>query len=715
MSSNFEYIVYNNVKGSEEGADKLIDQAKSSYLSVLRSPKDTEDRKIKSILKEKIKESLELEKQFYNIIFKDDKENLAIANNFSYDGEKYTCPQNFENILLNKFYGSNSDPNDIDTLFGALHSVAFRDTFLSKAKVSLPSVIKMRFEKLVKTRPTINHENGIIDPGIDESEFLSIFRTIYENSDLIESYSESTFKKLYESYKKMVKSSYYDFSDPYFSSWISELTSAIISSGDPRMAEALALKALGTKKGKTMGEVFDTLEEQGTSGRGVIRVGSSVLKQTIDLTAQFGINIEKMNKALSNAKVVISTGNKETQTIFSELEKMENNSSSMAEGSEIKFKIEGVNDKIADTIFNGALETLKSISPKAAEQFQKLSGLLKPDLTKGIEDVLLRMNNGLEKVSEIEKLMDIQIDGSSKTMSMKTDDATFNEALEYLVARQKIKKDDALLYNLKDNSKEVEKKLKTICTGYIANRSGDFSEIFFTLLISKFATKKDTARLLGSNVNRIGESMHTDVAYYADKNHQYGMQLKEYLGSTGRTIEFYEGNKAIFPIDYSKQEGDKEQHLLSRYVNRQYIGELNFLIVNNFYTNFFNEYGKEFEDSIIMPFIRYEDYAYLEEDVYKDLKNNFYVINGFIVPTSLILYKCLQTIEGEGVSTSIGTLKATNNLLKSAPDKPAGLNLEKDGIQQFYKYVKENKIVFEFDSKFQVDLQDLVNTLNTGL
>jgi hypothetical protein len=61
--------------------------------------------------------------------------------------------------------------------------------------------------------------------------------------------------------------------------------------------------------------------------------------------------------------------------------------------------------------------------------------------------------------------------------------------------------------------------LKTICTGYIANRSGDFSEIFFTLLISKFATKKDTARLLGSNVNRIGESMHTDVAYYADKNH----------------------------------------------------------------------------------------------------------------------------------------------------------------------------------------------------
>jgi hypothetical protein len=36
------------------------------------------------------------------------------------------------------------------------------------------------------------------------------------------------------------------------------------------------------------------------------------------------------------------------------------------------------------------------------------------------------------------------------------------------------------------------------------------------------------------------------------------MQLKEYLGSTGRTIEFYESNKAIFPIDYSKQEGDKE-------------------------------------------------------------------------------------------------------------------------------------------------------------
>jgi hypothetical protein len=233
----------------------------------------------------------------------------------------------------------------------------------------------------------------------------------------------------------MVKSSYYDFSDPYFSSWISELTSAIISSGDPRMAEALALKALGTKKGKIMGEVFNTLEEQGASGRGIIRVGSSVLKQTIDLTAQFGINIEKMSKALSNAKVVISTGNKETQTIFSELEKMENNSSSMAEGSEIKFKIEGVNDKIADTIFNGALETLKSISPKAAEQFQKLSELLKPDLTKGIEDVLLRMNNGLEKVSEIEKLMDIQIDGSSKTMSMKSDDATFNEALEYLAAR----------------------------------------------------------------------------------------------------------------------------------------------------------------------------------------------------------------------------------------------------------------------------------------
>jgi hypothetical protein len=82
-----------------------------------------------------------------------------------------------------------------------------------------------------------------------------------------------------------------------------------------------------------------------------------------------------------------------------------------------------------------------------------------------------------------------------------------------------------------------------------------------------------------------------------------------------------------------------------------------------------------------MPFIRYEDYAYLEEDVYKDLKNNFYVVNGFIIPTSLILYKCLQTIEGEGMSTSIGTLKATNNLLKSAPDKPAGLDLKKDGIQ----------------------------------
>jgi hypothetical protein len=42
-----------------------------------------------------------------------------------------------------------------------------------------------------------------------------------------------------------------------------------------------------------------------------------------------------------------------------------------------------------------------------------------------------------------------------------------------------------------------------------------------------------------------------------------------------------------------------------------------------------------------MPFIRYEDFAFLEADAYANLKNNFYIINGFIIPTSLILYKCL--------------------------------------------------------------------------
>ena len=50
------------------------------------------------------------------------------------------------------------------------------------------------------------------------------------------------------------------------------------------MAEALALKVIGGKKGKNIEEVSKTLHEEGISGRGVIRMGKSGLNQIISLS-----------------------------------------------------------------------------------------------------------------------------------------------------------------------------------------------------------------------------------------------------------------------------------------------------------------------------------------------------------------------------------------------------------------------------------------------
>lgn len=721
MASNFEYIVYRNVDGSEEGANKLIEEAKRDYLSTLRSPKElNETRKIKNILENKIEESMKLEKQFYKIIFKDNPLSADI-DKFSYQNGQYRCPANFENNLLEVIYGSETDPNNTDTLFGALHSKVFRDTFLSGVKASIPSLIMMKFQTILKTKVEIDYGDKTINPSIEESEFLEIFQDLYRNAGIQDSFPENKIKELYKRYTAIVKAGYYDFSDPTFSNWIDQIVENI-KNGNPSMAEALARKVLGsdkTSKVESLQDAINKLQERAARGRGIIRVKKDVTKQLVQITKEMELNLTKMNNAFDNASIVLAMKDSKTETIIQGLEDVSRSHPTEISENEVKFEIQGSKQVIVDTIIDGAYNALNAISPIAGKQFLALKGALKPELTTGIANVLERLNNGLNSVSSVEALMNITFDGTMKKMNLKEGNEAMRKAIEYLTLKGKIDKKDESLYMSENKRNEVEKKLKDVCTGYIANRSGDFAEVFFTLLLSKFSTKKDTARLLGSDKNRIGESMHADVAYVADKNNQFGMQLKEYLGSNAGeglgTFKFYEGNKAIFPVDYSKREGDTTQNLLSRYVKQEYIGQLNFLVTNNFYTHFFNDYLQDFEDSIIMPFIRYEDFAFLKEDAYANLKNNFYVINGFIIPTSLILYKCLQAIDQEGANTSIGTLKYTDHLLKEPPELPNGVKLSEEGGNLFYDYVKKYKITFEFDTNFKVDLNDLVNTLNQGM
>lgn len=722
MASNFEYIVYRNVEGSEDGANKLLEESKNSYLSTLKSPKElNETRKIKAILEQKIEESLQLEKQFYKIIFKDSPV-LTDIETFSYENGQYRCPSNFEKNLLKAIYGSDVDANNTDTLFGALHSVAFRDTFLSGIKASIPSLVKMKFQTILKTKVEINYGDKTINPSIkNEQEFLEIFKELYRNAGIEDSFPQNKISELYKRYVAIIKAGYYDFSDPTFSNWIEQIVESLANS-NPSMAEALARRVLGTDKKSNIKDLEDAianLQERAAKGRGIIRVKKDVVKQLVQITKEMEENLNKMNKAFEGASIVLALKDSKTEEIIKGLEDVSRERPSEITENEVKFQIEGTSDTIVNTIINGAYDALNNISPIAGKQFLDLKNALKPELTTGIANVLDRLNNGLNSISGIEALMDTTFDGTMKKMNLKEGDVAMKAAVEYLTLRGKIDKKEESLYMSGDKKGEVEKKLRDICTGYIANRSGDFAEVFFTLLLSKFSTKKDTARLLGSDKNRIGESMHADVAYVIDKNNQFGMQLKEYLGNNAGeglgTFKFYEGNKAIFPIDYSKKEGDSTQNLLSRYIKQQYIGELNFLVVNNFYTHFFDIYRQDFEDSILMPFIRYEDFAFLEEDAYSNLKNNFYIINGFIIPTSLILYKCLQAIDQEGANTTIGTLKYTNNLLKEPPILPDGENLSKNGSNLFYEYVKKYKIVFEFDTNFKVDLNDLVNTLNKGM
>lgn len=285
-----------------------------------------------------------------------------------------------------------------------------------------------------------------------------------------------------------------------------------------------------------------------------------------------------------------------------------------------------------------------------------------------------------------------------------------------------LKPDEGMdVVTLQEITELLDKTIENVTNGYVNPKIGDFSEAFFTILISILLKNigRGTASQLGSEHNLESEQMHADVSYSLD-NDNVGFQLKEYLSMNGATtltstFSFYEDNIANFPITKTIKNEDNSLYgeKINRYIKQEYVAAFNFIVMNSHYSpygeKFFDtENEKYFMNNILFPFMRYEDYA-LVNTQYENLKNNFYVVSGYLVPTSLILFCAYQQIEGKenGVRgvTSIGSIKRKEAKFLGYPDD----NYKGDIDNVYEYYLKNTKLSYVFDNNFVIDMQQIYN------
>lgn len=735
MASNFEYLYFKDVTNDDIFQEKT-NEAKNDYFGFFTNKENFKEGEIiKKLLEENRDESLKLEKKFYDFVWSNiDNSEKPNYNSIKYSntGMESAYPPNFLNILMNKIYRE-IDTTSQDSLFQQINSVEFKNKFIANSKSTVTDFIKFQFNLIAKKQPIkLARTNGKLDfvPGLTEAEFNEKLNSIFDMAGLSEiKDKKETIDNLYKIYSKKIgiKGIYRVKTDDF-----------------ERYAEQLAddiVKKYQNKKKEEIQMYLNNIFKINKSGT---QISKEALIRFDDENGNL-IDEDKISLSFSVTDVQEEAGQIIDQIGVSSL-------SQEKEGAEFFYTItlmpKQSKESFAKSLFRDAKEAL--FTQAAKDKFQTLFGdnaQIQSEYVEGVSDVITKLNTAFSKPREINKL--VSFEGENNTPKIDENrpyEEVHKELLELAsttLGKIGIKEED-YSYEYKEKNpktgKESKKNIKLIAptqknkeillniikgsyTGSTSNIIGNFTEVFFTLLLSTLFKKnlnneQNKVMLLGSNLNDLSKQMHVDVAVKYNDTY-IGLQLKQYLSSAEkvRSIPFYENAEATFPVGESTlklQNGNEVSGILSKNTPQEVIAQLNFLIVNDkLKTNFLEDSSSKnkFIETLVMPMIRYEDYAFLKEEEFSILKNNFYNVNGYLIPTSLIFQVALLQVDG----VSLGNIQKIEDNLPVQKD--IAKKSPKDMPDLFKSLINDSKkkVTYGFKgSYFQLNLNTLISYMNGG-
>lgn len=221
------------------------------------------------------------------------------------------------------------------------------------------------------------------------------------------------------------------------------------------------------------------------------------------------------------------------------------------------------------------------------------------------------------------------------------------------------------------NKKDILDKLKQIEGGYVSKAKGSIGEIFYTAMLN--ANKKISVTSEGASMTETSENTsyekHYDLKISSDKI-MVGEGVNRRVVSVGAQIKIYTAKNDTFTFyeKLFKEGGGKGGFSLSSSSLEKYIGKnqfnddsasgaiaLQYLALNRDFFNDFNISSGVINEDFIMDvfekrlsaFMRITDF--LDDE---DIQSNFFFINGYIIPTSIILNNYLANNMGAGFSTT---------------------------------------------------------------
>lgn len=180
------------------------------------------------------------------------------------------------------------------------------------------------------------------------------------------------------------------------------------------------------------------------------------------------------------------------------------------------------------------------------------------------------------------------------------------------------------------------------------NISGNIGESLFGAL----QQSSQKLKMTGSIKNKRGQSLNMDAV---DKAHEIGYQVKNYTTSFSN-MTLYDDKEKIRPFGQTQE--DKK---IDRYLGTTTLRDMQSLILNAGYFENVTSIGRIREEFFypillksISAFLRYDDL--FQNDDYTRYRNNFYILNFKVVPTSLIfaliyveVFNALKEIESENL------------------------------------------------------------------
>lgn len=207
--------------------------------------------------------------------------------------------------------------------------------------------------------------------------------------------------------------------------------------------------------------------------------------------------------------------------------------------------------------------------------------------------------------------------------------------------------------------------------GYVSTIQGSIGEIIYTVILRQTLGENNSIYQLGRARNKLSQQAHADIAIETALG-KFGIQSKVYKENS---VDLYSDSKVNFAVDEAiRYLGSSDELTAFRFfiINNSVLKELNNLAVDN-------SYFLEVLYQRLDYFIRMSDGLSNLEDI----KNNFYLVNFNLIPTSAVLLLILQTIKQEGNK---------KQLITYTPDTE-GLPLKKEDVQSSSQDFKNDNLM----------------------